>query len=87
VRSFQLALGEQEGEMEMHQHEQHTPSSSLLAATHTCHRLYPQTQAERMTCIRLSTLDIVLENALIVCEKHMRHDMFFTDDESFDGHG
>jgi hypothetical protein len=40
-----------------------------------------------MTCIRLSTLDIVLENALIVCEKHMRHDMFFTDDESFDGHG
>lgn len=64
VHCFQLALGEQEGEMEMHLHEQHTPSSSLLAATDTCHRLYPQTQAERMTRIRVSTLDQALEDAL-----------------------
>ncbi|MFZ2629827.1 MAG: FkbM family methyltransferase [Rugosibacter sp.] len=64
VHCFQLALGEQEGEMEMHLHEQHTPSSSLLASTDTCHRLYPQTQAERMTRIRVSTLDQALEDAL-----------------------
>ena len=63
VHCFQLALGEQEGEMEMHLHEQHTPSSSLLAATDTCHRLYPQTQAERMARIRISTLDKVLEDS------------------------
>lgn len=64
VHCFQLALGEQEGEMEMHLHEQHTPSSSLLASTDTCHRLYPQTQTERMARIRLSTLDRALEDTL-----------------------
>lgn len=67
VHCFQLALGEQDGEMEMHLHEQHTPSSSLLASTDTCHRLYPQTQAERMTRIRVSTLDRALEDALDTC--------------------
>lgn len=64
VHCFQLALGEHEGEMEMHLHEQHTPSSSLLAATDTCRRLYPQTQAERMTHIQVSTLDQALEDTL-----------------------
>jgi hypothetical protein len=59
-----LALGDQEGEAEMHLHEQHTPSSSLLAATDTCHQLYPQTEAERMIRIRASTLDGALEDAL-----------------------
>lgn len=48
VHCFQVALGDQEGQVEMHLHEQHTPSSSLLTATDTCHRLYPQTRAERV---------------------------------------
>jgi len=64
VHCLQLALGDQEAEAEMHLHEQHTPSSSLLASTTTTHRLFPQTQAERMTRIRVSTLDRALENAL-----------------------
>jgi FkbM family methyltransferase len=64
VRCFQLALGDQEGEAQMHLHEQHTPSSSLLASTATYHRLYPQTRVERMTRIRVSTLDRVFEDAL-----------------------
>ncbi|NCO18655.1 MAG: FkbM family methyltransferase [Gammaproteobacteria bacterium] len=64
ARCFQLALGDREGEAEMHLHEQHTPSSSLLVATDTCHRLYPQTQAEFMTPIPVSTLDVALEDAL-----------------------
>lgn len=64
VHCLQLALGDQEGEAEMHLHEQHTPSSSLLASTTTTHRLFPQTQAERMTRIRVSTLDRALEDAL-----------------------
>lgn len=57
VHCFPLALGDEEGQVEMHLHEQHTPSSSLLASTDTCHRLYPQTRAERMVSIRVSTLD------------------------------
>jgi FkbM family methyltransferase len=64
VRCFQLALGDREGEAEMHLHLNHTPSSSLLAATDTCHRLYPQTKSESMARIRLSTLDNALEEIL-----------------------
>lgn len=64
VRCFQLALGDQGGEAEMHLHEQHTPSSSLLASTATCHRLYPQTQVESLTRVRVSTLDEVLKDVL-----------------------
>jgi len=64
VHCFQLALGEQEGEFEMHLHEQHTPSSSLLAATDVCHQLYPQTSAERLTKIRMATLDSIFESKL-----------------------
>lgn len=57
VHCFQVALGDQEGQVEMHLHEQHSPSSSLLAATNTCHQLYPQTRAERLVSVRVSTLD------------------------------
>lgn len=64
VRCFQTALGDRSGEAEMHLHEQHSPSSSLLAATDTCHRLYPQTQAESMTRIQVATLDAALEEVL-----------------------
>lgn len=64
VHCFQLALGDREGEAEMHLHEQHTPSSSLLAATGDCHQLYPQTRMERMARIRLSTLDHTLDDIL-----------------------
>jgi FkbM family methyltransferase len=64
VHCFQLALGEREGEMEMRLHEQHTPSSSLLVSTDTCHRLYPQTQTERMTRVLVSTLDQALQDTL-----------------------
>lgn len=66
VHCFQLALGEQEGDIQMHLHKQHTPSSSLLAATDTCRRLYPQTRAEHMTEVRMSTLDSVLKDKLDV---------------------
>lgn len=65
VRCFPVALGDQEGEIEMHLHEQHTPSSSLLAATDTCHRLYPQTLAERKVPIRVSTLDRELGDVIV----------------------
>lgn len=64
VECFNLALGDNEGEVEMHLHENHTPSSSLLAATEQNHRLYPQTRAERITRVRLTTLDQALRDHL-----------------------
>ncbi len=64
VHCFQLALGDREGEVEMHQHMHHSPSSSLLDSTGVSHRLYPQTREERMTRVRLSTLDRALEDFL-----------------------
>lgn len=64
VHCYQLALGDQEGEMEMHLHENHVASSSLLATTDTCHRLYPQTRAEHLTRIQMSTLDAAMEAKL-----------------------
>jgi FkbM family methyltransferase len=61
VHCFQLALGDREGEAEMHLHVEHTPSSSLLPSTATNHRVFPQTRAERVTRIQISTLDRALE--------------------------
>lgn len=64
VHCFNVALGNEEGEVEMHHHYGHTPSSSLLAATTHCHQLYPQTAEERMTTVRLTTLDKALQSYL-----------------------
>lgn len=60
VHCFHLALGDHEGTVDMHLHQEHTPSSSLLEATDTCHRIYPQTRSERLVPVRLSTLDWAL---------------------------
>ncbi|QXP84026.1 FkbM family methyltransferase [Methylococcus sp. Mc7] len=60
VGCFQLALGDHEGQVEMHQHTQHSPSSSLLASTARCHELFPQTRSERSAVVQLTTLDRVL---------------------------
>jgi FkbM family methyltransferase len=62
VRYFGIALGDHEGEVEMYQHDAHTPSSSLLTATPICHQIYPQTRTESVTKVRLTTLDIALKN-------------------------
>lgn len=64
VRCIRVALGAQEGEIEMHRHDNHSYSSSLLAATDTCHRLYPQTRVESMVRIPVSTLDAVFKDKL-----------------------
>lgn len=64
VTCYQLALGDQEQDAAMHVHQDHSESSSLLHATETCHRLYPQTQKEHITKISVSTLDITLAHLL-----------------------
>jgi FkbM family methyltransferase len=62
VRCFKVALGDQEGDVEMHLHKHHTPSSSLLSTTEVCGRLYPQTRAQDMERVRLTTLDQAMAN-------------------------
>lgn len=64
VKCSQIALGEQEGEIEINHHEHHTPSSSFLRATETCHELYPQTKAKNLTRVKVSTLDTALGDVL-----------------------
>jgi FkbM family methyltransferase len=64
VQCYNTALGESKGEVTMHQHEDHSPSSSLLATTDTCHALYPQTRAEHLTTIQITTMDEALAEAL-----------------------
>ena len=57
-----MTLGDNVGEADMHLHEKHTPSTSLLASTDNCHSLYPQTKAEHKTRIKVSTLDIAIKD-------------------------
>jgi FkbM family methyltransferase len=64
VHCFKLAIGDREGEVEMHCHDQHTPSSSLLPSTAHGHQVYPQTRSEIITKVLLTTLDLALEKNL-----------------------
>jgi FkbM family methyltransferase len=64
ITCYNIALGDHEGVVEMHRHNDHTPSSSLLQATDQCHRIYPQTQSESQINVRLSTLDEALKDKI-----------------------
>ena len=57
VNCYNVALAEEEGESKFYFHEEHSPSSSFLLATDTCHKLFPQTKAEKQISVRVSTLD------------------------------
>ncbi len=59
VETFNLAIGDTEGEAEMFLHEDHTSSSSLLATTELTEQYYPFTKGQRRICIRQTTLDAV----------------------------
>ena len=60
VQCFNVALGDHEGEVEMHRHDEHTPSSSLLTSTAHGRQLFPQTSIESLTKVPLTTLDKAL---------------------------
>ena len=57
VTALNIALGEKEGVVEMFQHTDHSPSSSLLHSTSVSHSYYPFTERETPVTVRLSTLD------------------------------
>lgn len=61
VTPFNLAIGDKEGEAEMFLHEDHTPSSSLLATTKLTEHYYPFTKEQKRISVKQTTLDIALE--------------------------
>lgn len=65
VVPLNLALGDKEGEAEMFLHENHTPSSSLLATTKLNEHYYPSTKVQKCICVRQMTLDAALEEMQI----------------------
>ena len=60
VRTFNLALGESSGEIPMHCHVDHTPSSSMLTATDLNAAYHPFIKAQRSCTVRIDRLDDVL---------------------------
>ena len=60
VVPLNLAVGEKESEVEMFLHEEHTPSSSLLATTKLTEQYYPFTKGQHRIVVRQATLDAAL---------------------------
>ncbi len=60
---FNVALGENEGEVEMLAHLNHSPSSSFLKTTEINETLFPFIKKQATTKVKLTTLDKVFTNA------------------------
>jgi FkbM family methyltransferase len=60
VMCFNLAIGDEDGATEMFVHENHTPSSSLLATTKLTEKYYPFTKEQRRVSVMQTTLDAAL---------------------------
>lgn len=61
VNTFNVALGDHEGEIEMLFHDDFSPSSSILHTTHTAESLYPVMKSQKRIPVRLTMLDRLLE--------------------------
>lgn len=67
VVAFNVALGDQEGTIEMLLHSEHSPSSSILRTTKLCNELYPFTSQQVSVPVHLRTLDKFLtEQSLLL---------------------
>lgn len=64
VEVFNMALGEAAGTVEMHLHEDHTPSSSLLESTNINRSLYPIIERQKPVSVQLDTLDSAMADIL-----------------------
>jgi len=71
ITTFNVALGHEPGWVEMHEHIQLSPHSSLLATTELSHSLYPQTRHQRNERIRMETLDSFLEKGVVELEREI----------------
>lgn len=68
VSVHNVALGEKDGLVEMFQHSDFSPSSSLLHSTPVSHSYYPFTKRETPVEVRLASLDNVLDHFEITLE-------------------
>jgi FkbM family methyltransferase len=68
ITTFNVALGQEPSWIEIHEHIDLSPHSSLLATTELSHSLYPQTQHQRTERIRMDTLDNVFEHGAVELE-------------------
>lgn len=60
VSVFNIAIGDRIGTVEMFNHLNHNPSSSLLKSTKICEGLYPLTKKQIPISVKLTTLDEVM---------------------------
>jgi len=60
VLTFNMAIGDEEGRVDMFYHTDHSSSSSLLSSTAICEKYYPITKAQKSISVKLSTLDKAL---------------------------
>jgi FkbM family methyltransferase len=61
VKVFNLALGDTQGTVEMFQHVDHTPSSSILRATSLNETLFPGMVNKARQQVEVTTLDHIME--------------------------
>lgn len=61
ISTFNFALGESDGMVEMYMHSAHTPSSSLLETTELSSTLYPVTDSQTKVGVAIRRLDDVCE--------------------------
>jgi len=71
VKIFNVALGDEDGEVDMNVHAGHDASSSLLNTTEVCETLYPETQDQCVERVRLSTLDNIMSDYINDIEQDM----------------
>ncbi len=64
VKAFNVALGENEGTVEMFYHTKHSPSSSLLASTAINKKYYPFIRSQMPVRVKLTTLDNALSSVI-----------------------
>ncbi len=62
VKTFNLAIGEREGNTDLYDHLEHSPSSSLLKSTVECESYYPFTKKHALIPVKLATLDKAVAN-------------------------
>ena len=63
IHAFNLALGEHADVVEMFEHVDHSPSSSILPSTAVSHTLYPQTRRHESVEIKMDSLDEFLKRS------------------------
>ncbi|MEM0173177.1 MAG: FkbM family methyltransferase [Sulfolobaceae archaeon] len=62
INAFNIALGDFNGDIEMLQHTEHSPSSSILKTSEICESLYPFTKKQKTINVRQMTMDNAIQS-------------------------